>query len=54
MWPLLGVPTANVVDGVGNDNSVEALLIVTEISGDVWVPFSSASEAISSIRNLKL
>jgi hypothetical protein len=39
---------ANVVDGVGNANSVEAVLLVAETSGDVWVPFSSAPEAISS------
>jgi hypothetical protein len=39
---------ANVVDGVGNANAVDTVLLVAETSGDVWVPFGSVPEAISS------
>jgi hypothetical protein len=47
--PLVAVVCgANVVDGVGNTNAVAAVLVIVETSGDVWVPFGSAPEAISS------
>jgi hypothetical protein len=45
MWPLLGVPNANVVDGVGNGNAVAALLLVVDAFGTVWVTFCSAPES---------
>jgi hypothetical protein len=51
MWQLLGLGGSNVVDGVGNGNAVEAVLVVVVCriaSGTVWVLFGSAPEAISS------
>jgi hypothetical protein len=44
---VAAVGGVNVVDGVGNNNPVEPVLIVLNATGYVWVRFGSEPEAIS-------